>query len=303
MAVTRLGNANSWAGSSSWPTCNYGDAPGGSDRCLIVGVEIESTNAADVTAISYGGQPATPIIEEAVGSATDQRVELWRVMESGIANQSGGAITGTLSGTILAITVHAQMYEGVDQDVPIPESIGANTANATPNPITTVDVTAGDGSAVASFAGSGNNTTADWATGGSDITERTDTIGNATAAGSYADDVFASGQSVACRCNWANPNRAAQVSIEIQQLQTVYQIQGITRDKNGTVLGNCDVFLCRDNGNNTATFLAHTTSDANNGVYNFEGGYGTANHFVIAWKDDSPHIFDCTDHVLQGNEV
>jgi len=78
-------------------------------------------------------------------------------------------------------------------------------------------------------------------------------------------------------------------------------ITGVTYDKTGTILGSCDVFLCKDNGDNTASFIAYTTSNAVTGVYSFFGDYTTASYFVIAWKDDSPHVFDCTDHVLQGS--
>lgn len=82
-----------------------------------------------------------------------------------------------------------------------------------------------------------------------------------------------------------------------------YEISGVTYDKTGSPLGSCHVFLCRDNGDNTATYLAHTTSNASTGAFTFQGPYGTADHFIIAWKDDSPHVFDATDHVLQGTEV
>lgn len=84
---------------------------------------------------------------------------------------------------------------------------------------------------------------------------------------------------------------------------TTYSISGVTYDKAGTIAGSCDVFLCRDNGDDTATYLAHTTSNVTTGAYSFVGAYSTADHFVITWKDDTPHIFDCSDHVLQGTEV
>ena len=82
---------------------------------------------------------------------------------------------------------------------------------------------------------------------------------------------------------------------------TVYEIAGVTKDQSGAPLGGCQVFLLRDNGDNTLAFLEHSVSDPVTGAYAFQGGgYGTANHLVLAWKDDAPHVFDCSDHVLQG---
>lgn len=78
-------------------------------------------------------------------------------------------------------------------------------------------------------------------------------------------------------------------------------ISGVTYDKTGSILGSCNVFLCQDNGDNTAAFIAHTTSNAVTGAYSFQGNYATEDYFVIAWKDNTPHVFDCTDHVLQGS--
>jgi hypothetical protein len=85
---------------------------------------------------------------------------------------------------------------------------------------------------------------------------------------------------------------------------TTYEISGVTYDKNGDILGSCHVHLCKDNGDDTATWLDHTVSNSSTGAYTFTGAYGgDANLFIIAWKDDSPHVMDCTDHVLQATEV
>jgi hypothetical protein len=85
---------------------------------------------------------------------------------------------------------------------------------------------------------------------------------------------------------------------------TEYLIDGVTYDKNGTILGSVECYLCRDNGDDTAEFLEYVLSNASTGAYAFQdSSYGTADHFVIFWKDDSPHVMDATDHVLQGTEV
>lgn len=88
----------------------------------------------------------------------------------------------------------------------------------------------------------------------------------------------------------------------IEFVVQTYKLEGVTKDKNGNTLGSCKCFLCKDNQDNTASFIAYTTSDGS-GNYSFTGiGDNDAQYFVISWKDDTPHVFDVTDHVLQPVE-
>jgi len=84
---------------------------------------------------------------------------------------------------------------------------------------------------------------------------------------------------------------------------TVYELSGVTYDKNGDVLGSCECYLFKDNLDNTLTFVDYALSNASTGAYTFTIFDGDAQYLVVAWKDDTPHIFDVTDHVLQGTEV
>ncbi len=85
----------------------------------------------------------------------------------------------------------------------------------------------------------------------------------------------------------------------IQFTQVTYKLEGVTKDKTGTPKATCECYLCKDNGDNTATPVAYDQSDGS-GNYSFTGiGDNDAAYFVISWKDDSPHVFDVTDHVLQ----
>jgi len=78
-----------------------------------------------------------------------------------------------------------------------------------------------------------------------------------------------------------------------------YKLEGITKDKTGSILGSCECFLFKDNQNNTLTFKDYTTSNASTGVYSFTGiSDNDAQYLVYAVKDNSPHVFDVTDHVL-----
>lgn len=84
--------------------------------------------------------------------------------------------------------------------------------------------------------------------------------------------------------------------------EELYKLEGVTKDKDGNTKATCECFLCKDNGDNTASFIAYTQSDGV-GNYSFTGlDNNDAQYFVISWKDETPHIFDVTDHVLQPVE-
>jgi hypothetical protein len=75
-------------------------------------------------------------------------------------------------------------------------------------------------------------------------------------------------------------------------------VSGVTYDKNGNVLGSCTVYLFKDNGNSTATFVAATTSNAGTGAYSFTV-YAGSTYFVVAFGVKSAvDVFDCTDRTL-----
>jgi len=79
-----------------------------------------------------------------------------------------------------------------------------------------------------------------------------------------------------------------------------YKLEGITYDKDGDVLVSVDCYLYKDNQDNTVTFKDHVVSDGATGAYSFTGiADNDAQYIVVFIKDDSPHVFDVTDHVLQ----
>ena len=90
------------------------------------------------------------------------------------------------------------------------------------------------------------------------------------------------------------------INIEIHAPEVqAYKLEGITKDKNGNPKGTCECFLCKDNGDDTCSYVAYDQSDGS-GNYSFTGlDDNDAAYFVLSWKDDTPHIFDVTDHVLQ----
>ena len=89
----------------------------------------------------------------------------------------------------------------------------------------------------------------------------------------------------------------------IGDVATNYKIEGKTYDKNGSIIASVKCLLLKDNQNNTCTVIDYTTSDAN-GDYSFTGlSDNDAQYLVYAWKDDTPHVFDVTNHNLLPKET
>jgi len=81
---------------------------------------------------------------------------------------------------------------------------------------------------------------------------------------------------------------------------SVYKLEGVTKDKNGSILGSCKCYLFKDKIDNYLHYKDYTLSDVVTGVYSFTGiSDNDAEFIVMAWKDNTPHVFDMSDHVLQ----
>jgi hypothetical protein len=273
----------------------------GTNRALIVGVQTEGTQSGTITC-TYGGQSMTNVAQEiAASGSTQQTVAIFFLNDAGIEAASGTTITAGNVGSV-DTTVHAASYEDCVQTTPT--NYDTDTANAsTPNPLAALDITTtSDNSVVVAFSGMGNAGTAEW---NSPLTERTDEQ-SSSSTGSLADDEVASGSTVvACECTWTTQNRAAAVALElVHQAATNYQLEGVTYNVTGSVLGSCELFLFKDNQDNTITFVDYTTSNASTGAYLFEYiSDNDAQYLIRASKDDSPHVFDATDHVCQPSET
>lgn len=80
--------------------------------------------------------------------------------------------------------------------------------------------------------------------------------------------------------------------------QETYKIEGKTYDNDENILSNCNCLLMKDNLDDTCDVIDYTTSDGS-GDYSFEDILDNdSQYFVYAWKDDSPHVMDVTDHNL-----
>ena len=81
-----------------------------------------------------------------------------------------------------------------------------------------------------------------------------------------------------------------------------YIIEGKTYNKNGGVLTSVNLILLKDNQDDTMTVVDYTTSNGS-GTYQFQNiADNDTQYQVYGYKDDSPHVFDCTDHILEPAE-
>ena len=74
-------------------------------------------------------------------------------------------------------------------------------------------------------------------------------------------------------------------------------VAGITKDNAGVALGSCDVYLFRDNGNDTPTYIAYQESNSVTGAYSFTVFPG-ATYFVVAFKGGATPVMDVTDRTV-----
>ena len=95
-------------------------------------------------------------------------------------------------------------------------------------------------------------------------------------------------------------SKLGEVEIDITFTQPV--LTGITKDKDGVALGSCEcaIFQRTEASPNTYEWIASTTSHVTTGAYSFDV-WGGNYYMVYASKDDSPHVFDATDHVLEAD--
>ncbi len=80
-----------------------------------------------------------------------------------------------------------------------------------------------------------------------------------------------------------------------------FTLNGITKDKDGVALGSCEVALFREVGGTPPDyqFVESVTSNASTGAYSFTVHEDPSQFMVVSIKDDTPHVFDVTDNVLQ----
>jgi len=121
-------------------------APTGSDRALIVFGHAEANAApTDFSAISYGGQPLTQVVEQLQNqsSAYSASAEIWILDEAGIQAATGSTIVATTTGAAETRRISSAFFAGVDQLDPIGQT-GTAGENANETQTLTVALSGGE---------------------------------------------------------------------------------------------------------------------------------------------------------------
>ncbi len=96
-------------------------APAGPNRVLLVFGHSEANAApTDFSAITYGGQALTQVVErlQNQGSAYSATAEIWILDEAGIQAATGSSIVATTTGAVETRRISSAFYAGVDQADP-----------------------------------------------------------------------------------------------------------------------------------------------------------------------------------------
>lgn len=269
------------------------------DRVLVFCAHIEG-DVGWLSSVSADGKAMT-LIDRIECSDSFGQCEMWYIDED-VLTTSNGTISVAITGGSASYVLNAMLFTGVDQTGP---TDFGSAEDLTATDVTVTNITSSNASVIVmgSFEGQGGGSTTSWT---SPLTERSSQAGSSNTQ-KTASGIESSGQSDKTYTHvWSSSrNRIGGIVATWTEASSVtYEINGVTYDKDGEILGSVECFLCRDNGDDTASFLEHVTSHATTGAYSFEdASYDSADHFVIFWKDNSPHVFDATDHNLAGEEV
>jgi len=190
------------------------------------------------------------------------------------------------------------------------ENNGGITAGGDAGNIVTANFAGGGGGGSGYFGGGGGGGSVSGSAGGggggggSNYVSGTDIVNTQAVAGTGAgqgdaDYQAGTGDGGAKLSSLStNGNDGEDGAVVIIWASVTYKMEGITKDRNGNVLGNCDCHLFKLSDATTISWIGFDESDST-GLYSI--GSITDNdssYFMTAWKDNTPHVFDAGDHVL-----
>lgn len=283
----------------------------GSNRVAIIAVGAEENGGGPIgiTSMTMGGQSCVKLNDGIVGDsgAYHNYVGLWYLNEAGIAAMSGNTISITWSnfdgvgpfGT--SPVVHYASYQDVNQsNINSATNIGSNTSSTTVYP-GAIDVALGEKVIGAFVMGQPNTPSVE-----ASMTEETEIIGGSNDMSSSCNHRTATTADASYNPLFTSSSGTRVIATTValgSAPTTTYEITGITKDNDGVALGSCECFLLKDNGDDTLSFIAHTTSHSSTGAYTFGGlEDNDAQYTVYSYKDETPHVFDVTSRVLEPTE-
>jgi len=145
------------------------------------------------------------------------------------------------------------------------------------------------------------------------VSPTNEVIGDYTSAGVWVEHVCSAefiaqlgdlGDKIAVRlASNAEDAKSKLGEVEVDVTWDQPQLSGVTKNKDGSVLVSCKVSLFKiiDEGPpETYEFKESQISDGVTGAYSF-GVYEGSKYMVYSEKDDTPHVFDATDNVLEAD--
>lgn len=263
----------------------------GSNRLAIVLVCIYNDNQNEnVTGITFGADTCDKL--GSIENQDDSRVEIWYKKNPTV--NTGVTVTITFAyAPIKGASAWIGIFTGVDQSSTFGTYASSASNGADPREQLVTAVT-GD-YLVANISGeygspititSGNQATKlwNWETAGfnTHFARYTSTAGDFT-----------------FQWDGDGSQHNARNGVAIKGVAVSYKLERTTKDKNDDVLVSCPCFLVKDNGDDTYTFVDYAVSDGVTGLVSFTGiADNDPNYQIISWKDDTPHVFDVTDHNL-----
>lgn len=227
-----------------------------------------------------------------IENTDDSRVELW--YKKNPTNVSGGTWTCTFNETLPVGNAGAIMltFSEVDQSSTFGTfaSVIGNGSNPRELPVTCVT----DNYLVATVMGE----SIDSVTTLSPASEYYNSVANGD--GVAASYYTAIASSFTFQWNFGADYHWCACGVAIKGLGITYHLTGVTYNKDGDILGSCECYLYKDNGDSTITFKDHVVSNAVTGIYDFTGiSDNDAQYLVVGIEDSGTNRFDVTDNVRQ----
>jgi len=298
MAIT-LDNTSQGFVSTSGPLTFNHTIGSGSNRLLVISFAIE-TSSAPVTGLSvtYNGVSCTVVRTDASGTSG-------YALTTGIAymDEANLPAAGTYQVSISMTNTGTDNINGgavsvFDAGQSGPEANNGQGNATSGSSVQTSITTSTNGAWCFDAVGSGNAIT--FTVQDAEQTQRWEVTASSSGGAGSTEEVATAGTEDLGWTFDATSNRDAHsVAAWPPASVTTYKLEGITKDNSGNPLGSCECYLLKDNGDDTYDFIDQQTSNATTGAYSFTGLTDNDSAYqVVAWKDDTPHVYDCTDHVL-----
>ena len=287
------------------PTANFPVTPG--EGNLIVAMTMSrSGETSGNTSISGSGW--TKVVEEDVEIAdlnSRRHMSVWYKI--------AGASEPTaiqVSGDTLRLTIQEYSLDVDGSFVLHDHSVNDNGSTEDETSISTGSTTPSTGPVlkIGILGTRRKNHSAPW------ITSWTENLGNATNNDSSAngafmstafdgdDDIAGAKESTAsiAGSNTGNTGHIAAMLVFDLDIET-FNVTGVTKDNEGNVLGECQLYLFKDELG-SPRLIDETTSDETTGEYTLEAFDQDEDYFVVAFKDGEPDVFDVSPRTIQPQE-